>query len=58
MRIHLLELIRILEAIAAVWRIHALEGEVAAALTWCLAIAFDFPSLALVACYRDVYNHT
>jgi hypothetical protein len=49
MRIHLLELVGILETIAAVGRIDALEGEVPAALTRRLAIALDLTSLAFVA---------
>ena len=56
MRAHGLELFRILEAIAAVWRVYALEREVATALAWCLSIALDLPSLTFVACDRDVYT--
>ncbi len=47
---HVLVLLRVLEAIAAVRRIHAVEVEVAAALAWCLAVTFDLASLALLEC--------
>lgn len=50
LRIHLLELLRVLEAIAAAVRsILALELEVSAPLTWCIAVAFDFSPFAFVA---------
>ena len=46
---HLPELVRVLEIGAAVWRIEALEVEMAAPLAGRLAIAFDLAALALVA---------
>ncbi len=43
------KLIRILEAGgAAVGCVEARKIEVTASLTWCLSVAFDLPSLALV----------
>lgn len=38
---HLLVFLRVFEAVAAIWRVHALEVEVAASLTWCLPVALD-----------------
>ena len=50
--LHLLELGRVFESIgAAVGSVHAVETEVAASMTWCLAIALDFPPFALIASY-------
>ena len=54
MRRHILVLLRVLEAIAAVGRVDALEVQVAAALARRLAIALDLAPLALVAGQRDV----
>ena len=54
MRGHVLVLLRVLEAIAAVGRVDALEVQVAAALAGRLAIALDLAALALVARQRDV----
>lgn len=51
---HVLVLGRVLEAIAAVGRVDALEVQVAAALAGRLAIALDLAPLALVARQRDV----
>lgn len=51
---HVLVLLRVLEAIAAVGRVDALEVQVAAALAGCLAVALDLAPLALVARQRDV----
>ena len=48
-RRHILILLRIFKAIAAVGRIDALEVQVPAALAWRLAVALDFSALALVA---------
>lgn len=45
---HVLVFLRIFEAIAAVWRIYALEVQVPAALARCLAITFDFAALTFV----------
>jgi hypothetical protein len=45
------DILGFLEIIAAVWRILAVEVEVAAALTRCLAVAFDLAPLAFVAVY-------
>lgn len=52
---HLLELVRVFEAVGAtIGCIQALEVEIAASLTWCLAVAFDLASLTLVALrWRD-----
>ena len=47
MRRHLLVLLRILEAIAAVGRIHTFQIQIAASLTRGLAITFYLPTLAL-----------
>lgn len=49
MRRHVLVLLRVLEAIAAIWRIDALEVQVSAALAGRLAIALDLATLALIA---------
>lgn len=51
---HVLELLAVFEAIAAIGCINTLQGEVTTALTWRLTIALDLASLAFVACYRDV----
>lgn len=48
MRRHILVLLRIFKAIAAIGRIDALEVQVPAALAWRLAVALDFAALALV----------
>lgn len=49
MSAHLFEFIRVLEAVAAVWRVHTLQRQIAASLTRRVAIALDLPPLALVA---------
>ena len=49
MRRHILVLLRVLEAIAAIGRVDALEVQVAAALAGRLAIARDLATLALIA---------
>lgn len=52
---HCPELVRVFEVCsAAVGGIDTLEGEIAAALARCLAVAFDFPSFALVASKKSV----
>lgn len=51
---HVLVLGRISEAIAAVRRIDALQGQVATSLTRRLTVALDLPPLALVAGDGDV----
>jgi hypothetical protein len=51
---HVLVLLRVLEAIAAVGRVDALEVQVAAALARRLPVALDLAPLALVARQRDV----
>ena len=51
---HIFVLGRVLEAIAAVGRVDALEVQVAAALARRLAVALDLAPLALVARQRDV----
>lgn len=38
----------LLEVVAAVGRILAVEVEVAASLTWCLSVALDLAPLALI----------
>jgi len=48
MGVHALELVRVFEAVAAVGRVQALEGEVAAALARRLPIALDLSPLTLV----------
>ena len=53
-RRHLLELVALLEAVATIGRIHALEIEVAASLTRRLPIALDLAALAFIACDADV----
>lgn len=46
---HVLVLLGVFEAIAAIGRVYALEIEVAASLAGCLAIALDLTTLAFVA---------
>ena len=53
MRRHLFELLRVLEPIAAVRRIDALQIEIPTSLTRCLSITLDLPALAFIA--RDRY---
>ena len=53
-RRHLLELVALLEVVAAIGRIQALETEVAASLARRLPVALDLAPLALVACDADV----
>jgi hypothetical protein len=53
MRRHLLELVRLLEIVATIWRILAVKVEVTTSLTRCLAIALDFASLTLIAGTRQ-----
>ena len=44
---HVLELLRVLESIAAIRRVYAVEVEVAASLARCLSVAFDLSAFAL-----------
>ena len=48
MGLHLLIFVRILEAIAAIWRVNTLEIQIATALARRLSIAFDLPPLAFI----------
>lgn len=47
---HFLVLLRVLETTAAIWRVDALEIQVPTSLAWRLPVAFNFASLAFVAC--------
>jgi hypothetical protein len=55
-RVHSFELVRVLEAIATVGRVHALEREIATSLAGRVAVAFDLASLAFVAGDGDVWS--
>lgn len=54
MRRHLLELVAVFERVAAVGSVGALQVEIAAALTWRLAIALDLPPFALITRNADI----
>jgi hypothetical protein len=59
MRRHLLELVRFFEVVTAIRRILAVEVEVSAPLTGCLAIALDLAPLTLVTgiCQLSYYHN-
>lgn len=48
MGLHLLVLVRVLEAIAAIWRVNTLEVQIATTLARRLSIALDLPPLAFI----------